>query len=174
MANFNKAILIGRLTRDPETRYLQSGTQMTKFSIAVDREFSKKDGSKDTDFFNIVAWGKLAEICNKYLKKGKLVFIDGEIHIDKNEHEGQMKTFISVKANKMQMLGGRSEENISVQKDSYTDSEKYRDAHKHCYGATNEATAKPQKDLTEGIDSLTGIASDEFDDDDFDNTDMPF
>ena len=76
----NSVILIGRLTKDPELRYIPStGNALTIFSIAVDRAFSGKDGKKQTDFFNIVVWGKSAEYCANYLAKGRLAAVKGSI-----------------------------------------------------------------------------------------------
>ena len=76
----NVAILIGRLTKDPELRYIPStGKAVATFAIAVDRPFTSKDGQRQTDFFNIVVWGKIAENCANYLSKGRLVGIKGQI-----------------------------------------------------------------------------------------------
>lgn len=79
--NFNKVILIGRLTRDPENRALPSGQSVTSFGMATDRFFSDKNGQKQqqTDFHNIVLFGKLAEIASKYLNKGSLTLIEGRL-----------------------------------------------------------------------------------------------
>lgn len=107
MANFNRVILVGRLTRNPEIKYTPQGTQLAKFSLAVSRIRSKND---EVDFFNIVAWQRLAEICGQYLKKGKLVLIEGEIHTRKYDtQDGQKKTAFDIVAQNMQMLGGRGE-----------------------------------------------------------------
>lgn len=79
----NSVILIGRLTRDPELRYIPStGNALTTFSIAVDRAFTGKDGQEQTDFFNIVVWGKSAEYCANYLAKGRLAAVKGSIKIE--------------------------------------------------------------------------------------------
>ena len=79
--NYNKAVIIGRLTRDPENRALPSGQSVTSFGMATDRFFSDKNGQKQqqTDFHNIVLFGKLAEIASKYLNKGSLVLIEGRL-----------------------------------------------------------------------------------------------
>ena len=78
----NKVLLIGRLGHDPEMRYTPSGKPLTKFRMASDRSWTTTDGEKksETEWFNVVAWGKLAEICNQYLKKGKQVYIEGRLH----------------------------------------------------------------------------------------------
>ena len=76
----NKVILMGRLTRDPETRVIpNSNTQVTTFSIAVNRRFADQNGERKTDFFNLTAFGKLAEFCSKYYRKGQQVLVEGRI-----------------------------------------------------------------------------------------------
>ena len=75
----NKALLIGNLTRDPELSTIPNGTNVCKFSIAVNRRFSNAEGNRDTDFFNIVAWRQLGENCGKFLKKGSKVGVVGQI-----------------------------------------------------------------------------------------------
>ena len=90
MASLNKIILIGRLTADPELRYTPSGAPVANFTVAVDRKFSKNN---ETDFIPIVAWRKLAEICNEFLHKGKLVSIEGRLQTRSYEDkEGQQQT----------------------------------------------------------------------------------
>ena len=102
MSNFNRVILVGRLTRDPEIRYTPSGMQLAKFGLAVSRPRSKNN---ETDFFNITAWGKLAEICGNFLRKGRLVLIEGEININKYEtQDGQKRQSVDIRAGQMQML----------------------------------------------------------------------
>jgi len=79
--NFNKAIILGNLTRDPESRSLPSGQSVTTFSVATNRVYTDKSGAKqqNTEFHNVVAFGKLADICSRYLNKGKLVLVEGRI-----------------------------------------------------------------------------------------------
>ena len=79
--SLNKVMLIGNLTRDPELRYIPSGQAVTTFTIAVNRTFNSKAGEKKEEvaFIRIVAWARLAEICNEYLKKGRPVFVEGRI-----------------------------------------------------------------------------------------------
>lgn len=78
---FNKIILIGRLTADPELRYTPSGAAVAKFTLAVDRGRKNQQGEKETDFIDIVTWQKLAETCANYLKKGRLVVAEGRLQI---------------------------------------------------------------------------------------------
>ncbi|MGZ7033042.1 MAG: single-stranded DNA-binding protein, partial [Thermoanaerobaculia bacterium] len=85
----NKVILVGRLGKDPEIRSTPSGTSVARFSLATDEKFTDRNGEKQerTEWHNIVAWGKLAEICGQYLKKGKLVYVEGRIQ--SREYEGR-------------------------------------------------------------------------------------
>jgi len=102
LASLNKIILIGRLTADPELRYTPSGAPVANFTVAVDRKFSKND---ETDFIPIVAWRRLAEICNEFLHKGKLVSIEGRLQTRSYEdREGQRRKAFEVVADDMQML----------------------------------------------------------------------
>ena len=84
----NRIILIGRLTRDPELRYTQSGTAVARMSVAVDRDFRNAAGEKETDFIDIVAWRKLAELCANHLGKGRLVAVEGRLQIRPWEKDG--------------------------------------------------------------------------------------
>ena len=84
----NRAILIGRLTKDPEMRYSPQGVACTTFTLAVDRPFTNGNGEREADFINIVVWRKLAENCAEYLRKGRLCAVEGRIqvrHYDNNE-----------------------------------------------------------------------------------------
>lgn len=103
----NIAILIGRLTRDPELRYIAStGKAVASFSIAVDRTFIGKDGEKQTDFFNIVVWGKQAENSANYLSKGSQVAIRGQIQNRNYETPNGDKRYITeIIAENVQFLG---------------------------------------------------------------------
>jgi single-strand DNA-binding protein len=110
----NRVILVGRLGKDPEIRSLPSGTSVTKFSIATDERFTDKAGEKQerTEWHNIVAWGKLAEICGQYLRKGKLVFIEGSIRTDSwdDKETGQKKYRTEIIAQNMQMLDKKGDD----------------------------------------------------------------
>jgi single-strand DNA-binding protein len=105
---YNKAFLIGNLTRDPELRYTPSGIPVAKFAIAINRP-AAKGGTNEVDFINIVAWRRLAEICGEYLKKGRPVFIEGRLQIRSYEKDGVTKTISEVIADGMQMLGKRED-----------------------------------------------------------------
>ena len=104
MASFNRVVLIGRLTRDPEMRYTSSGLAVTNFSLAVNRRKSA-DGQEKTDFFRCNAWRQLAEIVNEYARKGMLVAIDGSIRINEYQaQDGTTKTSVDVEIDNFQML----------------------------------------------------------------------
>ena len=77
----NKIILMGRLTRDPELRRTQSGTAVTSFSLAVDRDFKSQNGEKETDFIDVVAWRATAEFVSKYFTKGRMAVVEGRLQI---------------------------------------------------------------------------------------------
>jgi len=110
----NKVILVGRLGKDPEIRSTPQGTSVAKFTIATDEKFTDRAGEKQerTEWHNIVAWGKLGEICGQYLKKGKLVYIEGSIRTDSwdDKESGQKKYRTEIVANTMKMLDRRGDE----------------------------------------------------------------
>lgn len=93
----NRIVLIGRLTRDPELRYTSNGTPVCNFTLAVERNYSSKNGKKDVDFINIVTWRGLAENCARHLGKGRLVGVDGQLHIRKSENNN--RTYINPEVN---------------------------------------------------------------------------
>jgi single-strand DNA-binding protein len=109
----NKAILVGRLGRDPETRFIPSGQAVANFTLATDETFKDRSGErqKRTEWHRIVLWGKLAEISQQYLKKGMLVYIEGRIQTRQweDKRDGQKKTTTEIVANVMRMLTSRAE-----------------------------------------------------------------
>ncbi|NLM97670.1 MAG: single-stranded DNA-binding protein [Halanaerobiaceae bacterium] len=100
----NHIILIGRLTRDPEMRYTSNGTAVTNFTLAVERNYTNQQGERDVDFINIVTWRKLAENCAQHLGKGRLVAVDGSLHIRKSESNGRTYINPEVVANDVRFL----------------------------------------------------------------------
>ncbi|MDA8333516.1 MAG: single-stranded DNA-binding protein [Peptococcaceae bacterium] len=100
----NRIILIGRLTRDPELRYTQSGTAVARMSLAVERDFRNAAGEKETDFIDIVAWRKLAELCANHLGKGRLVAVEGRLQIRPWEKDGVKHRSAEVVADGVQFL----------------------------------------------------------------------
>ena len=112
MAGVNKAILIGNLGRDPELRRTPNGASVVSFSIATTERWSSKSGEKQdrTEWHNIVAWNKLAELANQYLKKGRSVYIEGRITTRSwDDKDGNKKYKTEIIANRIQFLGGPSE-----------------------------------------------------------------
>lgn len=105
----NNINLIGRLTKDPELKYIQgSGNAVAKFTIAVDRGFTKKDGTKEADFINIEVWNKSAENCANYISKGSLVGVTGSLRIDNyKDQQGEYKSFAKVLASNIQFLNSK-------------------------------------------------------------------
>ena len=127
MAGLNKAMIIGHLGRDPEMRHTQSGTAVANFSVATSERFTDKSGEKQerTEWHNIVAWGKLAEICERYLVKGKQVYLEGRLQTRKWEDKnGNDRYTTEIVANQMQMLGsgGQKEQNAGDQNNAPTQS----------------------------------------------------
>lgn len=113
MANLNKVMLIGNLTRDPELRYIPSGAAVTTFDLAVNRVYSMQSGEKkkDTCFIRIVVWGKMAEVCGEYLAKGTPVFVEGRLQSRSwVSQEGQKRNTIEVVANNVQFLRTKSQQ----------------------------------------------------------------
>ena len=107
-----RVILVGRLGRDPETRYTDSGQAVANFSVATDESYKDRNGErqKRTEWHKIVVWGKQAEIAQQYLKKGSLVFIEGRIQSREwQDKEGQKRTSFEIVANNFRMLGGRAD-----------------------------------------------------------------
>jgi len=100
---FNKAVLIGRLVKDPETRVTSSGISLSRFTIAIDRIGGNSE-NKVTEYINIIAWRRQAEIAGQYLKKGKLVAVEGSLRIDQYEKEGQNREWVEVVVDNFQML----------------------------------------------------------------------
>lgn len=105
MIIINSIILIGRLTKDPELRYIPgSNTPVANFTVAVDRDYTKKDGTRETDFIPVETIGKAAEFCSNYLSKGRLIAIQGAIKIDRYEKDGEKKSITKVNARKVKAL----------------------------------------------------------------------
>lgn len=108
----NKVILIGRLGKDPELKYTPSGAAVAKFTLATDEVFKDRSGEqqKHTEWHNIVAWSKLAEICGEYLTKGKQVYIEGSIRSRQWEDQsGNKRTSYEIVARQMTMLGTKAD-----------------------------------------------------------------
>ena len=112
MANLNKIMFMGNITRDPELKYLPNGTAVTTFTVASNRVYQPKDGEKkeEVTFMRIVVWGKRAEVCGEYLHKGSSVFVEGRIQNRSWEGtDGEKKYAVEIVANNVQFLGGKKD-----------------------------------------------------------------
>ena len=111
MASFNKVILLGNLTRDPEVRYTPKGSAVCDLGIAVNRVFTTEAGERreEVTYVDVVLWSRLAEIAGEYLKKGRPVFIEGRLQMDswEDKQSGQKRTKLRVVGESMQLLGSR-------------------------------------------------------------------
>ena len=111
MASFNKVILLGNVTRDPEIRYTPKGTAVTELGMAVNRVYSTDSGEKREEvlFVDVTLWGRTAEIAGEYLKKGRPVLIEGRLQLDTwdDKQSGQKRSKLKVVADGLQLIGGR-------------------------------------------------------------------
>ncbi|MEM6821655.1 MAG: single-stranded DNA-binding protein [Verrucomicrobiota bacterium] len=108
MASFNKVMLIGNLTRDPEVRHTPKGTPVGDFGLAMNMTYRTQDGSdkEEVCYVDVVVWGRQAETCKDYLSKGRQVFIEGRLQLDQWESpQGEKRSRLRVRAEKVQFLG---------------------------------------------------------------------
>jgi single-strand DNA-binding protein len=112
MSGINKVILVGNVGKDPEVRYLEGGVAVAKLSLATSESYKNKEGNKvdQTEWHNVVMWRGLAEIVEKYVKKGQLLYIEGKIRTRTYGEENNKKYFTEVVADQMTMLGGKRED----------------------------------------------------------------
>jgi single-strand DNA-binding protein len=110
MPALNRVQLIGRLGKDPEGKFTPTGKKVTHFSVAISNHWKTKEGEAKeyTEWVNVEAWGRLGEICQEYLKKGSLVYVDGRLKTDKYEDRGETKYFTKVVAQTVQFLDNRA------------------------------------------------------------------
>ncbi|MBA4495127.1 single-stranded DNA-binding protein [Paenactinomyces guangxiensis] len=117
----NEVILIGRLTRDPDLKYTQSGVAVTNFTLAVNRRFTNQQGEREADFINIVAWRKTAENCAEHLRKGSLAAVTGSIETGSYEKEGRTVYTTHVNARNVQFLDRRGGNSGAGKTDPFAD-----------------------------------------------------
>jgi single-strand DNA-binding protein len=111
VASVNKAIILGNLGKDPDVRYTQGGQAVCNFSVATNEKWTKDGQSQErTEWHKVVAWGKTAELCGQYLKKGRSVFIEGRIQTREYEKDGQKRYSTEIVADRVQFIGGRGED----------------------------------------------------------------
>jgi single-strand DNA-binding protein len=109
MASYNRVILVGNLTRDPELRYIPSGTAVTDIGLAVNDRVKRGDQwVEEATFVDVTLWGRTAEIANEYLSKGAPVLIEGRLKLDRWEKDGQKHSKLKVVGERLQMLGGKA------------------------------------------------------------------
>jgi single-strand DNA-binding protein len=110
---YQRLVLVGRLGRDPEMRYTPDGTPVTSFSVATDRRWTDASGQQQerTVWFRVTAWRRLAETCNQYLTKGRMVLVEGELNEPRpyQGRDGEWRASLDVTANLVRFLGGRSD-----------------------------------------------------------------
>jgi len=112
MANLNKALLIGNLTKDPELRYTPSGTAVVNITLAINRKYKvKEETKKDVAFIPVVLWSRLAEIVNQYCQKGNPLLVEGRLQTRSWESEGKKQYKTEVVAESIQFMGGKKEDN---------------------------------------------------------------
>ena len=112
MPALNRVQLIGRLGKDPESKFTPTGKKVVHFSVAVSNRWKSREGEarEYTEWVNVEAWGRLGEVCQEYLKKGSLIFIEGRLKTDRYEDKGEVKYFTKVIALAMQMLDRKPNE----------------------------------------------------------------
>lgn len=116
----NQSILIGRLTADPEVRYLTTtGTTVAKFNLAVDRDYKNKDGTVGTDFIPVEMMGKAAEFVINYIAKGRLVAVQGPIRVERYEKDGEKKTYTKVAGRHIKALDPKKKEPGTASPDNF-------------------------------------------------------
>jgi single-strand DNA-binding protein len=134
MASFNRVILVGNLTRDPELRYIPSGTAVSEIGLAVNDRVKRNDQWVDeATFVDVTLWGRTAEIANEYLSKGSPVLIEGRLKLDRWEKEGQKHSKLRVVGERLQMLGSREggrggRRSAGEEQPQYDESEQYMPA----------------------------------------------
>ena len=116
----NKIIIMGRLTRDPELRRTGSGTAVTSFSLACDRDFKSQSGDKETDFIEVVAWKNTAEFASKYFSKGRMAVVEGRLQIrDWTDKAGNKRTTAEVVADNVYFADSKRSESNDNQKENF-------------------------------------------------------
>lgn len=122
MPALNRVQLIGYLGKDPESKFTPTGKKVTQFSVAISNRWKSREGDAKeyTEWVNIEAWGRLGEVCQEYLKKGSLVFLEGRLKTDRYEDKGENRYFTKVVALAMQMLDRKPSEEpvLSVEEEA--------------------------------------------------------
>mgnify|MGYP006399700665 FL=1 len=124
MPSYNKVIIMGNVTRDPDLKRLDSGTSVCDIGVAINESWKDKEGNprEQTTFVDVVAWARQAETCAEYLRKGSPVLIDGRLQLDEWEKDGEKRSKMRVRADRVQFLGGKSSDNGPAKDESGKDS----------------------------------------------------
>ena len=124
MPSYNKVIIMGNVTRDPDLKRLDSGTSVCDIGVAINESWKDKEGNprEQTTFVDVVAWARQAETCAEYLRKGSPVLIDGRLQLDEWEKDGEKRSKMRVRADRVQFLGGKPSETGAAKDESGTDS----------------------------------------------------
>jgi single-strand DNA-binding protein len=149
MADVNHVILIGRLTRDAELKYTSGGMAVCKFAIAVNKR--RKQGEQwveEANFFDIVLWGRSGETLNQYLVKGKQVAVEGELHQNRWEKDGQTQSKVEIVANNVQLLGGQGGGQGGSSGGSYASSGQAPSAP---YQKRQDSVSRPSSDMDDSV-----------------------
>jgi single-strand DNA-binding protein len=159
----NKVILVGRLGKDPELRYTAAGTAVATFSLATDERYKDRDGNQQskTEWHNIVTWRQLAEICGKFLHKGKQVYIEGKIQTRSyDDRDGNKRYITEIVADQMQMLGSRDDQG-GGQSGSYAGGQNYNNNNSYNQSAPQRQPQQPQQSYGDNSPQPKGDSFDE-------------
>lgn len=141
----NKIIVMGRLTRDPELRRTQSGTAVTSFSVAVDRDFKNQAGEKETDFIDVVAWRNTAEFVSRYFAKGRMAVVEGRLQIrDWTDRDGGKRRSAEIVADNVYFGDSKKDDGGSAYGGSYPQQSGYGGGYGGGYGSQQRATVAQQ------------------------------
>lgn len=147
----NRCVIVGRLTKDPELRYSQTGIPICRFTVAVNRTFTNQQGEREADFINCIAWRKQAENLANYMRKGSLVGIDGRIQTSSFEGSDGKRVFMTeVVAESIQFLESKNAQNGLNSAPNYQGNTNYQSSNQNAYSGQN----RPDNDPFSGYSSL--------------------
>ena len=119
MPALNRVQLIGRLGKDPEGKFTPSGKKVTHFSLAISQRWKTGGEMKEyTDWVNVEAWGRLGEVCQEYLKKGSLIYLEGRLKTEKYEDKGETKYYTKVVAQMLQFLSDKRADDVTIEEEN--------------------------------------------------------
>ena len=147
----NKIIVMGRLTRDPELRRTQSGTAVTSFSVAVDRDFKNQAGEKETDFIDVVAWRNTAEFVSRYFTKGRMAVVEGRLQIrDWTDRDGGKRRSAEIVADSVYFGDSKKDDGGSAY-GGVPDHHQYASQGMPLCGLCMQASGGPVQDHSQGV-----------------------